>query len=228
MTASETPEPEPEKEVEAKQEQAAAEPKATVAVSEAAAVNRDAPAVSSGPTPSGRRRLRRPTLVEASTFVALVGGIIGLLFKFAPGCEPQPPPDAIKATISDVRAVRPVTFRRFLQRQQTPISSDMTSQFLGRRGVMVEFHYEIIGLSGEDLPLSWELSDAATNDLVSAEQSAYKFSPSKNEDAGDWAIWLPAPKPGRSYYATVTIYKPQGPPYELKHFATQTFPGFAT
>jgi hypothetical protein len=94
--------------------------------------------------------------------------------------------------------------------------------------VMVEFHYEIIGLSGKHLPLAWELSDQATNDRVAAEQSAYDLEPSKNEDAGDWAIWIPAPKPGREYYATVTIYKPEGPPYELRHFRTTTFPGFAS
>jgi hypothetical protein len=220
MTASEPPGSEPEEEA--------------FVVSEAGAVDPAPPGVTSAPTevtsvptPSRRRRLRRPTLVEASTFVVLVGGIVALVFVFAPGCEPQPPPDAVKATISDVGVVRPVKFRRFLQRQQIPIPPDMTPEFLARRGVMVEFHYEIIGLSGKQLALSWELSDAATNDLVSAEQSAYMLAPSKNEDAGDWAIWLPAPKPGRRYYVTVAIYKPQGPPYELKHFVTPKFPGFA-
>jgi hypothetical protein len=221
MTGSETPEREPEEETAPEHEEAANEPTAAGAVSEATAVNSDE-------TPSWRRRLRRPTVVEAGAFVALVGGIVGLVFTFAPGCRPQPPPAATKATISDVHAVRPVTFRRFLQRQHIPIPPEMTPQFLARRGVMVEFHYEIIGLSGKHLLLAWELSDAATNDLVAAEQSAYELTPSKNEDAGDWAIWIPAPKPGRSYYAIVTIYKPQGPPYELKHFRTQRFPGFSS
>ena len=198
MTTSETPAPEPEP---------------PVAESEAAR--------------SWRQRLRRPTLVEASAFVALVGGIVALVFLFAPGCQPQPPPTTVKATISEVRAVHPVRFRRFLQRQQIPISPEMTPEFLARQGVMVTFHYEIVGLSGKDLRLSWELSDATTNDLEDAEQSAYQLRPSKKEDTGDWAIWVPAPKPGRRHYVTVTIYKPQGPPYELKHFDTKPFPGFA-
>jgi hypothetical protein len=222
MTGSETPEPEPEEEAAPEHEkEAAAQPKAAAAVSEAAAGNSDV-------TPSGGWHLRRPTIVEMAAFVALVGGIVGLVFAFAPGCQPQPPPAAIRATISDVDAVRPVTFRRFLQRQHIPIPPEMTPQFLARRGVMVEFHYEIIGLSGKQLLLAWELSDAATNDLVAAEQSAYELEPSKNDDSGDWAIWIPAPKPGRTYYAIVTIYKPQGPPYELKHFRTQRFRGFAS
>jgi hypothetical protein len=222
MTGSETPEPEPEDEAAPNHEkEAAAEPMAAAAVSEAAAGNSEG-------TASGGWHLRRPTIVEMAAFVAVVGGIVGLVFAFAPGCQPQPPPAAIKATISDVGVIRPVTFRRFLQRQHIPIPPEMTPQFLARRGVMVEFHYEIIGLSGKQLLLAWELSDAATNDLVAAEQSAYELEPSKNDDSGDWAIWIRAPKPGRNYYAIVTIYKPQGPPYELKHFRTQRFPGFAS
>jgi hypothetical protein len=222
MTESETSEPEPEGEAAPKDEkEAAAQPKAAAAVSEAAAGNSEG-------TPSGGWQLRRPTIVEMAAFVAVVGGIVGLVFVFAPGCKPQPPPAAIKATISDIDAVRPYTFRRFLQRQHISIPPEMTPQFLARRGVMIEFHYEIIGLSGEQLQLDWELSDAATHDLVAAEPSAYELEPSKNDDAGDWAIWIPAPKPGRTYYAIVTIYKPEGPPYELKHFQTRRFPGFAS
>jgi hypothetical protein len=218
---SETTEPTPDEEAAPEHEEETAGPTAAVSASGAATAG------DSKGESSWRRRLRRPTLIEAGAFVGLVGGIVGLVFVFAPGCQPQPPPGATKATISDVRAVRPVSFRRFLQRQQIPIPPEMTPRFLARRGVMVEFHYEIIGLSGKHLLLAWELSDAATNDLVAAEQSAFELVPSKNDDAGDWAIWILAPKPGRTYYATVTIYKPQGPPYELKHFRTREFPGFA-
>jgi hypothetical protein len=177
-------------------------------------------------TPSRRWRPRRPSLTQAAAFVAVVAGITGLVFKFAPGCEPQPPSSTAKATTSDVRLIRPVSFRRFLQRQQIPIQPGMGDAFLARRGVMVEFHYEIIGLSGKHLQLSWELSDSATNELVAAAQGIYELVPSKEDDSGAWAIWIPAPKPGRTYYATVTIYKPQGPPYELTHFLTPEFRGF--
>ena len=65
-----------------------------------------------------------------------------------------------------------------------------------------------------------------TNEIVAAKLGAYKFTPSRDDDAGDWSVRAPAPKPGRDYYVTVTIYKPEGPPYELKHFQTDTFPGF--
>ena len=41
---------------------------------------------------------------------------------------------------------------------------------------MIPFHYEITGLRRKKLPLRWELSNAATNDLVAAENSAYRWS----------------------------------------------------
>jgi hypothetical protein len=209
-------------------EEPAAETKLTEPTPNAAVEPAVAPAPRSDSSPPWRQRLRRPTVVEAGAFVALVGGIVGLVFKFAPGCQPQPPSPVVKASISDVETLHPVSFRRFLQRQQLPIPPDMSRQFLARRGVMVEFAYEIVGLSGKHLRLAWELSDQTTNDLVAGEQSAYELVPSKNDDAGDWAVWIPAPKPGRRYYATVTIYKPPGPPYELKHFRTPAFRGFAS
>ena len=198
------------------------------AVSEAVDAVSDATADASDtsqPGRSWRERLRRPTVREAAAFVALVGAIVALLFKLAPGCQPQPPPGETGATISEVVPRRPVTFGRFLQRQQIPPPTGMPERFLARRGVMVEFHFKIVGLAGKHLQLSWELSDAVTNDLVAAEQSAYKLTPSKNVDEGDWGVWILAPKPGHSYYATVTIHKPEGPPYVLKHFDTPSFPG---
>ena len=176
--------------------------------------------------PGKKRRRRRPTLTELGAIVALVGAVVALVFKLAPGCEPQPPSNVAKAEISDVREVHPVSFKRFLQRQQIPIPPDVTAAYLARKGVMVEFHYEIIGLSHERLPLGWDVSDATTNEIVAAKHRAYELMPSRYDDAGDWAVWAPAPKPGRDYYVTVTIFKPQGPPYELKHFQTDTFPGF--
>jgi hypothetical protein len=214
MIGAETPEPEPDQDSASKHEEAEANPIP------------EAPADDSSGTPPRKRRLRRPTVFEASAFVAMVGGIVGLVFVFAPGCEPKPPPDAVKATISDVRVIRPVTFKRFLQRQNLPLGG-LTPEYLARRGLVVEFHYGIVGLSGKPLKLGWEVSEKVTNELVASKLSSYELTPSKNEDSGVWPLWIPAPKPGRKYYATVTIYKPEGPPYELVHFPTAPFPGFA-
>jgi hypothetical protein len=224
MTGSGTTEPEHKKEPTSGQE--------TVAANDVAELEESATAVqpardAGDPAQPGNRRLRRPTLMEVSVTVGLVVAIVGLVFKLAPGCQPQPPPDKLKASISDVQPRQPVTFKRFLQHQQLPVPPDMMPQFLARPGVMVEFHYEIEGARGKPLRLAWELSDAKTYELVAREPSAYDLTPSENDDAGDWAIWIPAPIPGRTYFVTVTIFKPQGPPYQLTHFDTRAFPGFS-
>jgi hypothetical protein len=174
------------------------------------------------------KRFRRPSLTQASALVALVGGIVALVFIFKPGWKPQAAPDVTKAAISDTRVFQPFTFRRYLQRQQLPIPPGLTKSYLDRVGVMVTFHYEISGLRHKKLPLRWQLSNAATNALVNAMDSAYTIVPSNNDDAGDWSVWVPAPTKGHNYYVTVTIYQPQGPPYELKHFDSPNFPGLGS
>jgi hypothetical protein len=178
-------------------------------------------------TPVPKRRLRRPSLGQASALVALVGGLVALVFIFKPGWKPQASPDVTKATISDTRVFQPFTFGRYLQRQQLS-ATGLTKSYLDRLGVMVTFHYEITGLRHKKLPLRWEISNAKTNALVSSMDSAYTIVPSNNDDAGDWSVWVPAPKKGHDYYVTVTIYQPQGPPYELKHFDSPNFPGLGS
>ena len=188
-----------------------------------------APQPDASPQPPAARRkgrLRRLSLGQASTIVGLVGGLVTLVFVFKPGWKPQPAPDVAKADIGDVRVLQPVTFKRYLQRQQLP-TAGLASQYLARRGTMVAFHYEITGLRHKHLRLRWELSNAATNDLVAAEESAYTITPATNDDAGDWSVWVPPGRQGKSYYVTVTIYQPQGPPMELKHFDSPKFRGLA-
>ena len=99
------------------------EPTAAVVSSEA----EDVPAEPDGTDdetdtePGKKRRRRRPTLTELGAIVALVGAVVALVFKLAPGCQPESPSNVVKAEISDVRQVHPFSFKRFLQRQQIPI-----------------------------------------------------------------------------------------------------------
>jgi hypothetical protein len=185
--------------------------------------------LSSKPEPERTKRepwwRRPPAAIDwIKGIVALIVAVAGLIFLFEPGCKPQPPPDEIKGTLSDSTVSR-ASYKRFLQRQHLPIPPDLSDEYLARVGAMVEFHYEIVGLAGKRLAMTWELSDAATNELVSEEASAYDLTPSTNLDAGDWAIWVPGTKPGRSYYVTVTVFKPEGPPYALASVDTEVFEG---
>ncbi len=169
----------------------------------------------------GRRASRNPFdyLPQIGGIVTIAATIIGLVFLFRPGCTPQ---DVGKATVDDVRVVQPVTFVRYLQRLKLPAGT-LSREQLRRRGVMIEFHYDITGFRGKKLPLRWELNDAATNDLVSQDQ-AVTITPSTNAEGRKWFVWVPAPKTAKKYYVTVTIYQPDGD-VPLQDFDSPRFRG---
>jgi hypothetical protein len=151
--------------------------------------------------------------------VTVASTVIGLVFVFRPGCKPQ---DVGRAAISDVHVRQPVTYGSYLKKQELPEGS-LSSGQLGQPGVMVAFHYEITGMRGKHLPLRWELTDEATNRLVAQDQ-ALTIIPSTNDEGRDWYVWVPAPRGGRRYYITVTIYQPEKQLVPLRHFDTPAFP----
>ena len=169
----------------------------------------------------GQRKSRNPLnyLPQVGALVTIAATIIGLVFVFKPGCTPQ---DVGKATVDDIRVVQPVTFRRYLQRLKLPAGT-LSSEQLRRRGVMIEFHYEINGFRGKNLPLRWELNNAATNDLIEQDQ-AVTIRPSTNTEGRKWFVWVPSPKARNRYYVTVTIYQPDGT-VPLQDFDSPKFRG---
>jgi len=178
----------------------------------------------------GRRRPARPktkrslfALVgQLTALVGLISGIVTLIFVFRPGWKPTHV-DVGTATITDVTVLQPVTYGRYLQKQELPAGT-MSHEQLVKPGVMVSFHYELDGFRGKKLPLRWELNAAATNKLIDQDQ-ALTIIPSTNAEGRDWFVWVPAPKARRTYYITVTIYQPQKQLVPLKHFDTKPFRG---
>jgi hypothetical protein len=116
------------------------------------------------PPSSGRRWLPGLSVGQAAALVGLIGSIIGLVFIFKPGWKPSPPQDRGMVEIGETRVRQPVTFKRYLQRLKLPPGT-LSSGMLRRRGVMIEFHAHIVGLRGKELPIRWELNNAATEDL---------------------------------------------------------------
>jgi hypothetical protein len=159
---------------------------------------------------------------QVAAAVTVVSTIVGLVFLFRPGCTPQ---DVGRASISDVRVRQPVTYGSYLKKQELPNGS-MSQEQLDQLGVMAAFHYEITGLRGKRLPLRWELTEEATNRLIAQDQ-ALTIIPSTNNEGRDWYVWVPAPKRGRRYYITVTIYQPEKQLVPLRHFDTPAFQGIA-
>jgi hypothetical protein len=192
--------------------------------------------------PAGRRRnpvayflQKRNPLVyvgQAAGVVALVASVVGLLFVFKPGWKPEPPPDVGTLKIVDSSVRQPVTFGRYLERVRLP-PMGFTKAFRQRQGLLIEFDYEAAGFRGKRLPIQWELVDAKTNDRVltgdedADGNDAVGIEPSTNQEAAKWFVWVPAPKAGRNYYVTVTIYQPRKGEVDvpLADFDTAEFPG---
>jgi hypothetical protein len=177
---------------------------------------------------SRRRWLRVPSLGQSAALVGLVGGVVGLLFVFKPGWKPAPPADVGTVDISAVRVREPVTFKRYLQRLQLPRQGLSQTQ-LRQLGALIEFHLHVQGFRGKELPLRWELNDAATDDLV-AENESVSIKPSTNDEGRKWFVWVPTPKTKRTYYVTVTLYQPRKGAVDvpLQDFDSPQFRGLAT
>ena len=191
-------------------------------------MNSTQPDAGGAPGAPEKRRLRLPTLAQAATAVGLIGGIVGLVFVFRPGWKPDSPVDVGKADITEVRVRQPVTFGRYLQRLKLPPGT-LSEQQLRRLGVLIAFEAQISGFKGKELPLRWELNNAATGELVAADQ-AVSIVPSTNDEGRTWFVWAPTPKTNRKYYVTVTIYQPPKGDVDvpLEDFDSPPFSGLGT
>jgi len=186
------------------------------------------------PAPEERRKSPLVYVGQAAAVVGLVASVVGLLFVFKPGWQPTPPPDVGTLKIVDSNVRQPVTFGRYLERVRLP-PGDVTKAFRQRRGLLIEFDYAAEGFRGTRLPIQWELVDAKTNDRVRTGDDdadgndAVGIKPSTNQETAKWFVWVPAPKAGRNYYVTVTIYRPRKGEVDvpLADFDTAEFAGTA-
>jgi hypothetical protein len=186
------------------------------------------PANTAEPERAPRRKwLRVPSVGQTAAIVGLIGSVVGLLFIFKPGWKPQAPPDVGTVEISAVKVRQPVTFKRYLQRLKLS-PQGMGRDQLRRRGALIEFHMHIVGFRGKELPLRWELNDAATDDLVTEDESV-SIKPSTNAEGRNWFVWVPSPHTTKSYYVTVTLYQPRKGTVDvpLQDFDSPVFKGLA-
>ena len=154
-------------------------------------------------------RKRNPLVYvgQAAGIVALIGSVVGLVFVLKPGWKPEPPPDVGALKIVDSSVRQPVTFGRYLERVRlAPLG--VTPAFQRRKGLLIEFDYEATGFRGTRLPIQWELVEATTNERVGADD-AVGITPSTNDETAKWFVWVPLPEAGRTYYVTVTLYRPR-------------------
>jgi hypothetical protein len=157
---------------------------------------------------------------KASTVVALVGGVVGLVFTFWPNVKPRPEPVEQSGNVSDLTVTAGLTFRQYLKRiEKSPGGLDRMT--LGRRGAMLEFGVGATGYEKRKLGLHYQLLDLTTGAMV-GEEKATTVKPERERDFFAWQAFLPFPRAARGpFQAVVVLLDPRGTP--LKRVSSRPF-----
>jgi hypothetical protein len=151
-----------------------------------------------------------PRIVRAIVAtVGFIATVVGLLFVFWPSLKPDEPPRAKGATLSHPTVAPDLTFGGYLDRigqSRRPYSATD----LAARGAYVEFDFAITGYKHKNLPLRWQLVDAATGAQLDQRQDLF-IKPDVNEDRASWEVWVPAGRSRRrAVFVELALYNPPG------------------
>jgi hypothetical protein len=147
--------------------------------------------------------------------VAMIGGIVTLVFTFLPNAKPQPAPADRHATLGDLVVTPGLTFRQYLQRIDKP-TGNLDRKTLSRRGALLEFDVGATGYKGDELRLRWQLYDAA-GDKVGEEQ-ATTITPQAASDTIAWQAFLTYAAGRRGpFVGRVELLDPSGVPLARLH-----------
>ena len=166
--------------------------------------------VEAGQARAQRRRWLSFGLVgQTAAVVGLIGGIVGLLFTFAPWLRPQPAPQpSAKLELVDVNGR--ATLREYLSAEGIRTGS-LSAAALQRLGVLTTIRYTSSGLGSKELPLVVSLTSRQTGNMVC--QHTYRVRAGGGLPL-TFRAWSPFPTrprvPNDSYNLHVTLFPPSG------------------
>ena len=171
-----------------------------------------------------RRWLSFGIVGQAAVVVGLIGGVVGLVFTFAPGLRPgsggKPTADLELADVNG-RA----TLREYLNSEGIPAGT-LSPTALKRLGVLAVIHYTSSGLGGKELPLVVSLTSRDTGDVVC--QHTYRVNAGSGTPL-TFRSWSPFPATPQSatdsYNLHVTLFPPDGKPPSLDAGDENEIPG---
>jgi hypothetical protein len=171
-----------------------------------------------------KRRGRSPLALVGEIVGVLsgIGGILAAVFLLLPSLQPEPPAREKGGSLSKVTTEPRVTFGQYLLRTGQP-QAGFSKAFLDRPGVFVQFNVTIIGYKGKDLPLRWELVDAATGAQVRSSKSTFLRAEAQ-EDQASWHLWDALPRRRGEFYVLVQLFDDEGR-VPLDRVKTETFRG---
>jgi hypothetical protein len=141
-------------------------------------------------------------LTIAGTIVALVSGLVGLLFVLKPDLKPSGKAATQAATLSQLR-FEPAAFHEYLDRIGSP-AQPYTERDLARRGELLRFRVAITGFEGKHLVLRSELFDRASGKQLE-ESKALKITPTTGTVEASQYLWVPIPSRPGQFYAVVEL-----------------------
>ncbi len=169
-------------------------------------------------------------LKQAGAVVALVSGVVGLLFLFLPQLQPGHSSDTTSsgtrlADLSSPPALDPAATRaQFLDRSDRS-KLGFTEAQLAQRGAYVAFDVKLEGFRGKTLTLQRELVDLRTGDQV-GELRPFTFKPVENDDGRTWEDFVPL-RAGKGRYVLVFKLLDEGGASALDCIQTRPFGGLA-
>lgn len=141
-------------------------------------------------------------LTLAGTIVALVSGVLGLLFLLKPDLKPSGKAPKQAATLSQLR-VSPAPRQEYLARIGSP-TQPYTKRELARRGELLRFRVAITGFEGKHLVLRSELFARAGGKQLE-ESKALKITPTTDTVEASQFLWVPLPSRRGKFYAVVEL-----------------------
>ena len=142
-------------------------------------------------------------LALAGTIVALVSGVLGLLFVFEPDLKPSGEAPKQAANLSRLSVEPSASFREYLARIDLP-ARPYKERDLARRGALLRFRVAVTGFEGKRLILKWELFDRVSGDQIN-ESKATSIRPTTETNEAIWYFWVPLPRRAGKFYAVVGL-----------------------
>ena len=142
-------------------------------------------------------------LTISGTIVALVSGVVGLLFLLDPNLKPSGKAPTQSVKLSQLR-IEPATRERWLNLMGTP-TKPYTQRALAQPGELLLVRAAVTGYEGKRLDLRSELFPRAGGKRLYESKALHITPPTGTVDATPPPLWVPLPhRPGK-FYAVVQL-----------------------
>ena len=170
-------------------------------------------------------------LTLVGTIVALVSGVVGLLFVLKPDLKPSGKAPKQAATLSQASFEQSAPYSEYLAKTNVPTGS-YTKRLLARRGALVGVHVAVTGYEGNHLLLIWKLFEKPSGNQIDESKATtpttYKITPSNETTEGTPFVWVPLPgRPGK-FVAHVELVQQEDPYQPLATLDTSTLSGLVS